>query len=99
MKFLSKNLIIAILLIVVGFLLFKDFNKTPEKQLFNTIDSLELVISDLRSQKTQIQTKTDSVIVEIIKIKENYETKYIDIASQSINSDVEFFTEYLSKNN
>lgn len=96
---ISKNLIIIVLVLIIGFLLFKNHTKVPDEQLFTTIDSLELVISDLKSQKTQIQTKTDSVIVEITKIERNYETKYIDIVGQSINSDIEFFTNYLSKNN
>lgn len=96
---LSKNVIIIILIIVIVFLFFKPTPKNSNDQLFRTIDSLELVINNLKAQKTQIQTKTDSVIVEIVKIKKDYETKYIDIAGQSIDSDIEFFTEYISKNN
>lgn len=99
MNFLNKHFITIILLIVIGFLLFKKDHKPSNEQLCDTIDSLEVVIKDLKAQKTQIQTKTDSVIVEIVKIKENYETKYIDVAGQSIDSDIEFFTEYISKNN
>lgn len=92
------NFIIAIILIVIGYSIHTPTKQISDESVFTTIDSLELVISDLESQKNQIEIQTDSIIVEIVKIKDNYETKYIDIVNQSVDSDIKFFTEYLSKN-
>lgn len=62
------------------------------------VDSLEHVIDSLKSKRDTLFIIKDSIKKEIIQIEKEYETKYINVDSQSIDSDIKFFSEYLSKN-
>lgn len=92
-----KNIIIGLLIVLVTILGFNSY-KAPAIVCthLQTADSLQLIVDSLLQKKAEIVYITDSIIIETNKVKDRYETVYIDVTNQSVNSDMQFFTDYIS---
>lgn len=92
-----KNIIIGLLIVLVAILGFNSY-KAPTIVCthLQKVDSLQLVVDSLQNRKAEIVYIIDSVKVETTKVKDKYETVYIDVTNQSINSDIKFFSDYIS---
>ena len=92
-----KNIIIGLLIVLVTILGFNSY-KAPAIVCthLQTADSLQLIVDSLLQKKAEIVYITDSIIIETNKVKDKYETVYIDVTNQSVNSDMQFFTDYVS---
>lgn len=92
-----KNIIIGLLIVLVAILGFNSY-KAPTIVCthLQKADSLQLVVDSLQNRKAEIVYIIDSVKVETTKVKDKYETVYIDVTNQSINSDIKFFSDYIS---
>lgn len=92
-----KNIIIGLLIVLVTILGFNSY-KAPAIVCthLQTADSLQLIVDSLLQRKAEIVYITDSIIIETNKVKDKYETVYIDVTNQSVNSDMQFFTDYVS---
>ena len=92
-----KNIIIGLLIVLVAIL---GFNRYKAPTIVCThlqkVDSLQLVVDSLQNKKAEIVYIIDSVKVETTKVKDKYETVYIDVTNQSIDSDIKFFSDYIS---
>lgn len=90
------------ILFAIIFIVSCEKKSTPKtidlyKQLEQRIDSLNDSIAILTLQKDSILNSIHKSETKVITINNWYEKKLIDIDSQSVASDVEFFTDYLSK--
>lgn len=92
-----KNTIIGLLIVLVAILGFNSY-KAPTIVCthLQKADSLQLVVDSLQNKKAEIVYIIDSVKVETTKVKDKYETVYIDVTNQSIDSDIKFFSDYIS---
>lgn len=92
-----KNIIIGLLIVLATILGYNSY-KAPAIVCthLQTADSLQLVVDSLMQKKNEIVYITDSIIVETNKVKDKYETVYINVTNQSVNSDMQFFTNYIS---
>ena len=92
-----KNIIIGLLIVLVAILGFNSY-KAPTIVCthLQKADSLQLIVDSLQNKKAEIVYIIDSVKVETTKVKDKYETVYIDVTNQSINSDIKFFSDYIS---
>lgn len=63
------------------------------------IDSLQTIVNNLNLSIDSLKSIKDSVQIKIIKVNEQYKTQYSTVCKQSINDDIMFFTNYLSKTN
>lgn len=92
-----KNIIIGLLIVLVAILGFNSY-KAPTIVCthLQKADSLQLVVDSLQNKKAEIVYIIDSVKVETTKVKDKYETVYIDVTNQSIDSDIKFFSDYIS---
>lgn len=92
-----KNIIIGLLIVLVAVLGFNSY-KAPTIVCthLQKADSLQLIVDSLQNKKAEIVYIIDSVKVETTKVKDKYETVYIDVTNQSIDSDIKFFSDYIS---
>lgn len=90
--------IALIVLFIIGYSYYTKSRVTPDyKEVVEQNDSLNLIVDSLNLQ-------VDTVFVKIVESKErikvinqNYEKERTVIVIQSTDSDIVFFTEYLSK--
>jgi hypothetical protein len=92
-----KNIIISLLIVLVAILGYNSY-KAPTIVCthLQKVDSLQLIVDSLQQKKSEIVYITDSIIIETTKVKDKYETLYIDVSNQSVDSDIKFFSDYIS---
>jgi hypothetical protein len=91
-----KNWLIGILFIysiVVSLILHNHTKPIIVNEVVDMNDSLITVIDSLTEANLSLKEKRESIKVEIVK----YEKLYIDTGS--LDSDIKFFSDYLSENN
>ena len=105
----KKELIIITCIIVVlfsiGIFFSYKFAKNIENDNNNLItkntervDSLQSILDTLKTKNVYLENKIDSSKSTIKITKNYYEKKESIILSQSVDSDIVFFSDYLSKN-
>lgn len=67
------------------------------QQLLERIDSLNLEVDKLRNQNTQLVTEIDSSETRVQVIEKWYEKESDIIFNQPTDSDIVFFTKYISQ--
>jgi hypothetical protein len=91
-----KNWLIGIIFIysiVVSLILYNHNKPIIVNEIIDVNDSLITVIDSLTETNLSLKEKRESIKVEIVK----YEKLYIDTGS--LDSDIKFFSDYLSENN
>lgn len=92
--------ILSILVIVETYIIFGIYrNQEPPNYIDPKVDSLINIVDSLKN-------KRDTLLIEILKkdtiiehVKEQYSKDSLIIATQSVNEDVEFFSNFLSTYN
>jgi len=102
---MKSNIIIIILLAGLIIIEILNYSKVQRPETSKEIDSLQVKIEQLSNLNTSLNDSIDSlkalknkVDLSIIRINERYEKDFDSIISQSVASDVQYFTEYLSEN-
>ena len=92
--------------IVIGILLFETYyiyylTKQNEQMLNHNdecveqIEVLDSLLLDMTVERDSLLSKINTVKTETIYVKEKYKQEFADVVGQSIDDDMEFFSEYL----
>lgn len=84
----NKVLIFLVGILVGGFYSTWFPSTVPQ---YNTIIKIDTIFRD------SIKYKIDTIMIKMDTIKSLYETKYAVIKNQSVDSDIKFFSDYISK--
>jgi len=105
----SKNqtnaIVIIVIVMVVALLCIQQYliNKYPpvnkDKELVESIKSLENKIDSISNIRDSLILVVDTTKVKIIELEKKHETIRDSIITQSVNSDCISFSEYISKYN
>lgn len=74
-------------------------NTEQATKLYKEIDSLNNIIGSISNQIDSLQYVIDTSEKVVYKISMAYEEKYLDLCSAPIFKQLEFFSDYLSKDN
>ena len=90
-------------ILFIAFFSWRIYNYTPPEnnsniELIKKINNLERKIDRLSYQRDSLWSIIDTAKVEVIKIHEEYSKVRIDIIHQPVDSDIVFFTRYVSNN-
>ena len=99
---MKKLLCVIVILILIFESFYIYFLTNESKKLLDgynesieLIDSLDNQLEIFESYRDSVESQIQSVDTQIVYIREKYEKDYIDISGQSLDDDVQFFTEYL----
>ena len=86
-------ILICIILVLIGYNIYIRISFNQERE--ELLDSFNN--DSIRAKNDTIVLKRDSIVEKRILLEKDYETETTTINNQSIASDVEFFSNYLSK--
>lgn len=87
--------VILLLLVYIYFANSKPVNHDYDN-MFDTIDSLNVIIDSLIKERKELKYKIDSSENNIKIIEKWYEKEHNTVLNQSVDSDCVFFSNYLS---
>lgn len=100
----KKFLIITIIFVIlfIAFISWRLYNYSPPENISNVelikeINNLERKIDKLSYKRDSLWSIVDTAKVEVIKIHEEYNKVRTNIIYQPLDSDIVFFTRYVSE--
>lgn len=93
---------VCIVLIISGFFFWKKcstgkIENDPYNDMVHKVDSLNVKIDSLKIQRDTIFSNIDSSKQRIGLIELQYEKNFNTIINQPVDSDIKFFTDYISE--
>lgn len=91
-----RYLIAVCIGVLIGFLITPTKQVESNKELEKSLNALDMKLDSISNRRDTIIQLIDSSKTHLKVIEHWYEKKYINVTTQSVDSDCVFFREYLS---